>query len=100
MRFRVRQGLVDLRIECSGRQLFIPVLFRRLRALLVVRNLRLYLLRVQPFKLADGLVGGAQLLLQAVGTRRSCVQVRLWSVQLVDFCVVLPNALLSMDFHY
>nr|DAX64593.1 MAG TPA: hypothetical protein [Bacteriophage sp.] len=89
MRFRVRQGLVDLRIECSGRQLFIPVLFRRLRALLVVRNLRLYLLRVQPFKLADGLVGGVQLLLQAVGTCRSCVQVRLWSVQLVDFCLQL-----------
>ena len=89
VRFCVCQRLVDLRIECSGRQLFVPVLFRRLRALLVVRNLRLYLLRVQPFKLADGLVGGAQLLLQAVGTCRSCVQVRLWSVQLVDFCLQL-----------
>ena len=84
VRFCVCQRLVDLRIECSGRQLFVPVLFRRLRALLVVRDLRLYLLRVQPFKLTDGFVCSVQLLLQAVGTRRSCVQVRLWSVQLVD----------------
>nr|DAX97597.1 MAG TPA: hypothetical protein [Caudoviricetes sp.] len=84
MRFRVRQGLVDLRIECSGRQLFVPVLFRRLRALLVVRDLRLYLLRIQTFKFADGLVCSVQLFQQAVGTRRSCVQVRLWRIQLVD----------------
>ena len=48
-----------------------------------------YLLRVQPFKLTDGLVGGVQLLLQAVGTRRCCIQVRLWRIQLVDFCLQL-----------
>ena len=65
VRFCVCQRLVDLRIECSGRQLFVPVLFRRLRALLVVRDLRLYLLRVQPFKLTDGFVCSVQLFLQA-----------------------------------
>lgn len=89
VRFCVCQRLVDLRVKRSGRQLFVPVLFRRLRALLVVRDLRLYLLRVQPFKLTDGLVGGVQLLLQAVGTRRCCIQVRLWRIQLVDFCLQL-----------
>ena len=65
----VRQRLFNFGGKGSRGQLFVAVLLRGLRALLVVRYLCLYLLRIQPLKFADCLVCVSQLLLKP---RRLC----------------------------